>query len=121
MFNQYNPYMNYMGMNQPQARESIQYVNGIESAKAYQLAPNQTVLLMDSNESKFYIKSADASGFSNVKAYVFTEYQEQPKQAVDYVSRSEFEQLRTELTNISKQLEKPVKTQNKGLKGVPEE
>ena len=51
-------------MQQPtaQATPSIIWVQGEEGAKAYMVAAGNSVLLMDSENSAFYIKSTDASG-----------------------------------------------------------
>ncbi len=40
----------------------IIWVQGEAGAKSYLVAPNTTVLLMDSENSRFYLKSTDASG-----------------------------------------------------------
>lgn len=40
----------------------IIWVQGEAGAKSYLVAPNATVLLMDSENSRFYLKSSDASG-----------------------------------------------------------
>lgn len=45
-----------------QATPSIIWVQGEEGAKAYMVAAGNSVLLMDSENSAFYIKSTDASG-----------------------------------------------------------
>lgn len=42
-----------------QSQTNITFVNGIEGAKAFQLRQNSNVLLMDSDNSKFYVKSTD--------------------------------------------------------------
>lgn len=42
-----------------------------DEAKAYIVMPNQRVMLMDKNNSLFYIKSADGLGQSNLEAYEF--------------------------------------------------
>lgn len=49
---------------QPPAQQSspIIWVQGEEGAKAYMVAAGNSVLLMDSENSTFYIKSTDASG-----------------------------------------------------------
>lgn len=100
--NQYLPYQNsYMpNIQQPQismqSQGGIQYVNGFESAKAYQIMPNTSVLLMDSSMDRFYVKKADASGFSTVDAYDFVKAQDKPV-VNDYVSRAEFDELKQEL------------------------
>lgn len=45
-----------------QGTPSIIWVQGEEGAKAYMVAAGNSVLLMDSENSAFYIKSTDASG-----------------------------------------------------------
>jgi len=45
-----------------QSNNGLIWVQGEAGAKSYLLAPNTTVMLMDSEESKFYLKSSDASG-----------------------------------------------------------
>ena len=46
-------------------------VTGIEGAKAYQLPPNSSMPLFDSNEDLLYVKTTDAGGFPTVKAFRF--------------------------------------------------
>ena len=51
--------------NQPsvaQPNNSLIWVQGEAGAKSYLVAPGNTVMLMDSENSVFYLKSADASG-----------------------------------------------------------
>ena len=69
----------------------IQYVNGIESARAYQTQPNQSILLMDSNEDKFYIVRADASNFKSIEQYEFKKIEEKK---VSFVTHEEFDELK---------------------------
>lgn len=96
MFPQYNNLLNYpMSFSQPQ---NILKVNGIEGAKAYQMAPNSMAALFDTNEDIFYIKTSDSGGFSNVQAYSFKKIEEKPVQAQnDFVTRKEFEELKEAL------------------------
>ncbi|MBQ8781272.1 MAG: hypothetical protein IJZ72_06345 [Oscillospiraceae bacterium] len=49
-------------MPQPQSNGGINWVSGEAGAKAHLVAPNTTVMLMDSEASVFYLKSADMSG-----------------------------------------------------------
>ena len=79
-----------------QPQQQIQYVNGRESANAYQIGPNSSVLLMDSNDAKFYIKTSDASGFCTVKTYTFQEETENTENS-QYVTKSEFEEFKQQL------------------------
>lgn len=112
MFN--SPYMNYpqytnqypqynFPTNSAPTNSSIQYVNGLDSAKAYQIAPNSSVLLMDSAMDRFYVKKSDASGFSTVDIYDFHKAEEKHVTA-DFVSRQEFEELRSKITQYDELL-----------------
>ena len=47
---------------QAQPNNGLIWVQGESGAKSYLVAPNATVMLMDSEGDRFYIKSADASG-----------------------------------------------------------
>lgn len=73
------PYANMYGQHQSpnsqtyQQNTNITFVNGIEGAKAYQLSPNSSVVLMDSENSKFYVKSTDSLGVPKLTSYKFVE------------------------------------------------
>lgn len=45
-----------------QPNSGLIWVQGESGAKSYLVAPNATVMLMDSEGERFYLKSADASG-----------------------------------------------------------
>lgn len=116
-----NPYAALMPQNQfypqpQQALNSQQFlpqnevqnlirVNSIEGAKAYQMSPNSTVALFDSNEDIMYIKSTDGAGFPSIRSFRFEELKEdtQTDPSVDYISREEFEEFKKELMNNGKQ------------------
>nr|DAG81066.1 MAG TPA: hypothetical protein [Caudoviricetes sp.] len=83
--------------------QGIQYVNGIESANAYRIFPNQQVILMDSTRPRFYLKTSDASGFSTVKAFDFMEVQE-PK--ADIVNHAELDELKAQIMELSETIKK---------------
>jgi len=72
-----------------QQRDDLKFVNGVESAMAYQMPPNSKVLLMDQGMPRFYIKQTDASGMPSIKAYDFSEVEEE---RTEYMTRSEFEE-----------------------------
>ena len=90
--NPYQPqFLPQIQMPQPQA-QSIQYVNDIKSAESYQLAPNSSVILMDSNLSRFYLKQTDASGAATIKSFDFKETEEEKPE--EYVTKKEFEKFK---------------------------
>ena len=75
----------------------IQWVQGIEGAKAYQLAPNSTVQLLDSeNDGIFYIKTSDNIGMCNLRVFKYEEIkntQPTPTNMSEYVRKDELENL----------------------------
>jgi hypothetical protein len=94
-----NQQMPLMGQNQGLTR-----VNGLEGAKAYQVAPRDTVALFDGNDDIFYVKSADDGGFPTIKAYRFAEIDlTGAKPTNDYVTKAEFEELRKEVQSYAEQ------------------
>ena len=46
----------------PQTNQGLNWVQGEAAARSYLVAPNTTVLLMDSESQSFYLKSTDNSG-----------------------------------------------------------
>lgn len=56
------------------ATNNIVWVQGIEGAKAWQLAPNSMVILLDSEvENKMYIKVSDNIGMSTLRVFSYVE------------------------------------------------
>ena len=78
-----------------QPAQSIQYVNGKQGAESYQMAANSSVILMDSNLPKFYMKQTDASGIATIRAYDFVEAEEERPE--EYVTKKEFESFKAKL------------------------
>ena len=102
------PYTQNYNTSQPQQPSSgINWVQGEAGAKSYAIAPNQSVLLMDSENNVFYIKSSDASGMPMpLRIFDYTErlavvkneqINSTPK--VEYITRQEFDKVITELKN----------------------
>lgn len=97
---------------QTQGTPSIIWVQGEEGAKAYMVVAGNSVLLMDSENSAFYIKSTDASGMP-LPLRVF-DYKERTTAAktppqtaqqpgVEFVTRAEFNALAARCAALEKQ------------------
>lgn len=86
---------------QQQAQSGINWVQGIDAAKAYIVAAGNSVLLLDSEAQRFYIKSTDASGMPQpLRIFDYTERggaSEPPptagEPAHEYVERAELAEL----------------------------
>ena len=89
----------YYGGYQPQ--QGIIWVQGMEGAKAYPVASGNSVLLMDSEESVFYIKSTDQSGMPQpLRIFEYKEKNAQPQ--VEYVTKDELNKALAELRRNKK-------------------
>ena len=92
MYNFY-PFQNGMLQTQPQPQPmQVQYVNGKQSAEAYQMPISSSVILMDSNHPRFYLKQTDASGVVTLKSYDFKEAEDE--KPPEYVTKQEFEKFK---------------------------
>ena len=81
----------------------IIWVQGEAGAKAYPVAPGNSVLLMDSESECFYIKSTDASGIPMpLRAFTYTEIvqtQQQEQPSIDtsqLVTQEDLNKIRQE-------------------------
>lgn len=110
--NAYQQPMMGQAAQQTQGTPSIIWVQGEEGAKAYMVAAGNSVLLMDSENSAFYIKSTDASGMP-LPLRVF-DYKERTTAAktppqtaqqlgVEFVTRAEFDALAARCAALEKQ------------------
>lgn len=101
------PYTQNFNTSQPQSQpqsNGINWVQGEAGAKSYVIAPGQSVMLMDSENNVFYIKSTDPSGMPMpLRIFDYTERtQQQQKQnnpQNEFITRKEFEKRLMELKN----------------------
>ena len=99
---------------QQQVNNSIIWVQGEAAAKAYPVVSGQSVLLMDSEESAFYIKSTDQSGMPQpLRIFDYKERTTEHSASAavknvndDFVSRKEFEEFREDVKRSIKGLRK---------------
>ena len=140
--NQYQQAINISQMQtvpQPQVNQGLLWVSGEVGAKSYLVAPNSTVLLMDSDAQRFYLKSADNAGMPNLRIFEYKEVTNIPKtepQALNldenvlndkFVTRDEYEGLKRQYERIMERLdsinsvntenEQPAKSKSRGKGG----
>lgn len=140
--NQYQQAINISQMQtvpQPQVNQGLLWVSGEVGAKSYLVAPNSTVLLMDSDAQRFYLKSADNAGMPNLRIFEYKEVTNIPKnepQALNldenvlndkFVTRDEYECLKRQYERIMERLdsinsvntenEQPAKSKSRGKGG----
>lgn len=94
---------------------NIIFVQGEVGAKSFQLQPNQSVMLLDNDDSKFYIKTTDSTGMSTLKAYRFEEIKEEPKVSDEnnkYVTKEEFNSFKSSIDSLYQSLMGSLKQSN---------
>lgn len=105
-------YLSTQVSNSPQNNNTnIIWTMGQESAKAYPLFPGKTVMLMDSESPRFFIKSVDASGYATLKTYSF---QEEPSTSAptahaeaNYITREQLDAAMAAMLDEVKRLVTP--------------
>lgn len=113
---QYQQQMTAPAVQQP-ANNGINWVQGEEGAKAYLVAAGNSILLMDSEASSFYIKSTDPSGMPlPLRVFDYTERTAAPKTPAqpleaEYVTRQEFDAMAARIEALTAR--KPVTSKSK--------
>ena len=141
-----NPYANVQNNQQPyqqqqpqmqspqptmQMQSNIEYVNGIEGAKAFILPPNTQKLLLDSDNAFFYIKTTDTQGKPSVRRFRYIDIdaeqqaemqKKEPQQPQPlYVTIQQYQEVLDTLDTLRKELDKlksakPQKAEEKEVK-----
>ena len=114
----YPQQQNFAQQNYTQQRNGINWVQGLEGAKAYPvMAGNDGVVLFDSDADRFYIKSADQTGMPRMRIFNYQEVgqptQEKETKEVDmsgYVTKEELEERLSELLQKKTTKKKEVKS-----------
>lgn len=114
-YQQYYP--QYQQQYQPQQQvpaNSLTWVQGESGAKSFFVPANGTVMLMDSEQDQFFIKSSDASGMPlplrtfSYKEITNSTHANQPsvqKEVNTYATKDEIEELRREIEELRKESE----------------
>ena len=101
-----------------QNNNGIIWIQGENAAKSYMVAPNCTVLLMDSESQRFYLKSSDASGMPMpLRVFEYSEIAQnsanKPSESStmdlsSYATKAEFDAFKSAIQGILKNVPKQV-------------
>ena len=90
----------------------LNWVQGEAGAKSWIVAPGSTVLLMDSESQRFYLKAADQSGMPSLRVFEYTELgTEKPQtapQQTNFVTAQEFMDFKKSIEDKLQELSEPV-------------
>ena len=117
-----------MPMQQPrQDSNGLIWVQGEAGAKSWFVNPGATVLLMDSEAMRFYLKSADMNGVPAMRTFEYnevgTQRQQETPQTMNFVTVNEFNGFKDEVLKKLEDLAEPVEVSvsRKGRKGNADE
>lgn len=86
------------------ASNNIYWVDSDQQAKSYPVAFGASVCMLDRNADFMYIKSVDQSGvMTGFRKFKLEEVIDMP--AGDYVSKSEYDELKNQLDQMKSQIE----------------
>ena len=112
MYSMFSPIPNFYTPPLNTPSQQIQYVDGLQGAESYQLPPNSGVVLMDSNNSTFYVKKTDASGTVTMKTYKGVE--KEKEKPIEYVTKAEFEKFKSTVKGVKHEPNNEGKTASNG-------
>lgn len=99
-------------------RTNIEYVNGIEGAKAFPLPPNCKALLVDGDSKSFFIKTTDLEGKPTLERFSYMPYTTETTQKVEYVTVAQFNELAAQFNHLSAQFNHLSKNDKVEIGGV---
>ena len=117
-----------MPMQQPrQDPNGLIWVQGEAGAKSWFVAPGATVLLMDSENPRFYMKSADINGVPAMRTFEYSEVgakkNQESQDSASFVTVDTFNAFRSDILKRLEDLSEPVEVSvsRKGRKGNADE
>lgn len=123
-----NPMSPQTSFTNQQQNNGLVWVQGEAGAKSYLVAPNTTVLLMDSENQRFYLKSSDSSGMPQpLRIFEYTERTQSAQNAplaqesIDlssFATKAEFDAFKSEINTLLKNVpQKVIKTKEANADG----
>lgn len=117
LYPQYQP----VQVQQQASSSGINWILGEQAAKSYLVAPNNSVVLFDSESQTIYIKTADASGMPSMKVLDYTIREngsnspvQAPKVAPEsYATKADIEALRGQIDSLRMRIGKLSKKEEK--------
>lgn len=112
-----NPMQQGYPMPMQQPRQDINgliWVQGEAGAKSWFVTPGSTVLLMDSETMRFYLKSADMNGVPSLRTFEYnevgtaTQKSQEPLKTDNFVTVDEFNGFKNEVLKKLEDLAEPV-------------
>lgn len=108
-------YQQQMPQPQPQTpafNQGLLWVQGEAGAKSYMVAPGASVLLMDSESQKFYIKTVDGSGVPTMRTFEYKEVVQNQMPPIvaevkepAYATHEDIEELKKQIDELKEKME----------------
>ena len=81
-------------------------VNGLEGAKAYNMMPNQSMMLMDGSNPYVYMKSTNQMGQATIRCFKLVEEQLEQIEVANspYATKNDFKELNDKIDQLMSKL-----------------
>ena len=109
-----NSQMPMSGMFPPPRQDSsgLNWVQGEAGAKSWFVTPGSTVLLLDSESQRFYLKTADQNGMPAMRTFEYSEIgADKPSvapQETGFVTEEEFDRFKSDVLKRLEEIAEPV-------------
>lgn len=110
----FNPYLNqlpinpvipnYQPVSSPVPRMQIDTVNGKDSAYAFTIGPNSSVILADATEPKVWLVTTDSSGYKMVKGFKIIPEEEPVQEPVVQTSADQITALMDRMNKLEERM-----------------
>ena len=107
----------------PSINPGFAWVSSDDEVRSFIVVPGGTVLLMNTNAKRFYIKSADQSGIPNTRTFTYEELSAgniapQPDINTQYVTRAEYDTIVAGYQELADKINKLLTSDTKRRKVV---
>lgn len=99
----YNPFMPSQTPPMPNPQQSVVQVNGENGARAYQIGPNSSAWLLDTNGLQSWLVTTDGAGYKTVSCFDVTPHQPTPAPDISGLE-DRIKKLETEMGELINEL-----------------
>lgn len=114
---QMNPYGGFQSQQsnflRPQTNEThLPRVKGLQGAQEYPISFNSQIALFDEDTDVFYLKEADANGYTRLTVYEYKEQIVEDQNTPQYVKLEDFEQFKKEVLDGQQRIQEAISKSN---------
>jgi len=91
-------------MDPTQTKRSVKRVHGKEGANAFQLGPDESVLLLDDTAPIVWFKATDSAGYPMLKPYDISPHVEEEEATPKQITANDYQSLEERISKLERRL-----------------